>query len=65
MLENKNKKVLPTLREGAGSLLIVLIALSAVIALSLILAKRKTLGIFSLALAKQILFGNMPTAQYP
>jgi len=68
VLENKNKKALPTLRESAGSLLIVLIALSAVIALSLILSKNpgKTLGYFFLGpLQSRYYFGNMLNSAIP
>ncbi|MDD4574146.1 MAG: ABC transporter permease [Sphaerochaeta sp.] len=68
MLENKNKKVLPTLRESAGSLLIVLIALSAMVALSLILSKSpgKTLRYFFLGpLQSRYYFGNMLNSAIP
>ncbi|HKL60680.1 MAG TPA: ABC transporter permease [Sphaerochaeta sp.] len=64
----KNKKVLHTLRASAGSLLIVLIALSAVLALSLLLSKTpaRTLRYFFLGpLQNTYSFGNMLNSAIP
>jgi len=62
------KKTLPTLRESAGSLLIILIALSGVVILSFLLSKSpvKTLRYFFLGpLQNTYYFGNMLNGAIP
>lgn len=66
--ELTTKKLLPSLRSSAGSLLIVLIALSAVLVLSLLLSKTpaKTLTYFFLGpLQNTYYFGNMLNGAIP
>jgi len=66
--EPTTKKELPTLRDSGGSFLIILIALSAVLVLSLLLSKTpaKTLRYFFLGpLQNTYYFGNMLNAAIP
>ncbi len=68
MLEKNNRKTVSALRSGAGSLLIALIALSAVLLLSLVLSKTplKTLRYFFLGpLQNTYYFGNMLNGAIP
>jgi len=67
-IKPSNKKVLPTLRESAGSFLIILIALSGVIILSFLLSKTpaKTIRYFFLGpLQNAYYFGNMINGAIP